>query len=538
MRVAPRTLAAAGLIAATGIGCWLLWSPLGANDLVGGDEGYYGTTARNICADPRFLLSTPLSPLGPPGDKPPLYPGLLALSVRAFGPGEAALRWPSLLAAAALALAVAWLAGSACGAWGAVAGAALLISLPWFADASRAAAAEIPLTAFGAFALVSATSSVPSARRALGAGTLLGLAFLCKLWLVVLIGIPVASALWPPRGGRFAPLATLAAATAAVASLHLLAVVVLEPGLLPHWIRIYFERSLAERVGGEGYAPYWIKPPVYYWAIMTHAFGLLLPLVLLGGEAAWRRFREPVPRALLLWAAGVLLLSAFTVKSAPYLYVVVPAWAALAALGAHAIASGRRPAWPTVAFGLAASAPWLMVRLGASALPWPLWLGVWLLFLAGLALVRLRPGWAAAVAATLAASAIVPGLVREAQRLPLRYHAPGYRAVAAALGPRLADVPADRACFVSAEAPALSFYLFRTGRYWGTPITPWTARRRRQVESDTSLRAFVVDPRQDLYGGWPDSTTLRWLETSTTEITQQVGEAEGRAIALRVFVRP
>jgi hypothetical protein len=188
--------------------------------------------------------------------------------------------------------------------------------------------------------------------------------------------------------------------------------------------------------------------------------------------------------------------------------------------------------------GMASCAPWLIERLGGAGLPWPLWLGVWILFLAGLALARLRPTWAVAVAATLAASAIVPGMVREAQRLPIRYHAPGYRAVAAALAPRLSNVPADRACFVSPEAPALSFYLFRTGLYWGTPITPWTERRLQGVASDTSLKAFIVDPGQDFYGGWPDSSTLRWLESSTTEITGQVAEARGRAIALRVFVRP
>jgi 4-amino-4-deoxy-L-arabinose transferase-like glycosyltransferase len=89
MRVAPRALAAAGLIVAAGTECWLLWSPPGANDIVGGDEGYDGTIARNIAADPRLLWSTPLSPLEPPGDKPPLYPALLARSARALGPTAA-----------------------------------------------------------------------------------------------------------------------------------------------------------------------------------------------------------------------------------------------------------------------------------------------------------------------------------------------------------------------------------------------------------------------------------------------------------------
>ena len=42
----------------------------------------------------------------------------------------------------------------------------------------------------------------------------------------------------------------------------------------------------------------------------------------------------------------------------------------------------------------------------------------------------------------------------------------------------------------------------------------------------------VVDPRQTLYGGWPDSTALTWLEHSTREITGDIGSQR-----LRVFVR-
>jgi hypothetical protein len=176
------------------------------------------------------------------------------------------------------------------------------------------------------------------------------------------------------------------------------------------------------------------------------------------------------------------------VKAYGYAYVVVPAWAGLAALGAHAIA-----AWP---------------RKGAAGV---------------------------AVALAVAASAL--GLAREAQRLPFRYHAPGYRAVAEAVAPLLADVPPARACFVGPEAPTLAFHLFRSGSYWGTPYVPWTSERRRGLMTDTALRVFVVDPQQVFYGGWPDSTTVAWLESSTTEITAVVAEHAGRPLALRAFVR-
>lgn len=44
---------------------------LGLNDLIGGNEGYYGVMARNILEDPSYIINTSLSPLGEPGDKFP-----------------------------------------------------------------------------------------------------------------------------------------------------------------------------------------------------------------------------------------------------------------------------------------------------------------------------------------------------------------------------------------------------------------------------------------------------------------------------------
>jgi 4-amino-4-deoxy-L-arabinose transferase-like glycosyltransferase len=482
----PPAAIALGVLAVLAL--WLAWSPLGANDLVGGDEGYYGTMARNVLASPRYLVSPSLRPLGPPGDKPPLYPALLALSVRILGPTATALRWPSVLAAAWLALCLAALVRRAAGAWAAAAAAAFLVTLPWFADASRVAAAEIPLTALGATALLVAAGGAGSKRRAALAGALLGAAFLCKLWLVALLALPVLALYLPLRRGRGAALAVLLGAAAVVASLQLVAVARFEPRELGHWTAVYLGRSLVERIGGAGYAGYWIRPPLFYAALIAHAFALLLPLVALGVVAAVRRFAEPVPRALLLWASGTLVLSLFAVKAGGYAYVVVPAWAGLAALGAQALA-GWRP----------------------------------------------RASLVAAVA--LAVAAVAGGLVRDAQRLPARYHAPGLREVAAAVAPRLVGVPPERECFVGPEWPTLSFHLFRSGGYWGTPIEPWTAERRRRVEADTSLRVFVVDAGRGLYGGWPDSTTVAWLESATTEITGEVAARGGRPATLRVFVR-
>jgi 4-amino-4-deoxy-L-arabinose transferase-like glycosyltransferase len=519
------------------IACWLHWSPLHANDLVGGDEGYYGTMARNVLADGRALLGPSLHPLGPPGDKPPLYPALLAPSIAAFGPTETAARWLSVLLAAAIALGLGALVRRAAGAWAGAAAAAMLVMLPWYADASRQVAAEIPLTALGTAALVVATGGALTRRRGLSAGTLLGLAFLCKLWLIALVALPLLAACRPARGPRAPALLALTASACFVASVQLIAAALFDPRVVAHWWTVYAGLSLSGRVAGSGYAGYWLKPPGFYWGLLTHAFGLLLPLVLCGAVDAVRRFREPVPRALLLWAAGVLVLSCFAVKSGEYAYVVVPAWAALAGIGAAAFAARRLPPLWAVALGVLVTSPVVVERAGGLPLDLAPWLAGWMAFAAARVIAAVKPAVSRAAAVALTIALALPGLVREARRMPVPYHAPGYRGVAAAIAPRLAGEPAARVCFVAPEAPAFEYYLFRSGTYWSSPSEPWNAERRRRLQADTSLKVFVVDREQRYYGGTSDSAMTRWLESSTNEITAEAGARAGRPLALRVFVR-
>jgi hypothetical protein len=324
-----------------------------------------------------------------------------------------------------------------------------------------------------------------------------------------------------------------------VASLQLVAVALFQSRDFAHWRDIYFGFSLLGRTSGSGYADYWLLPPAFYWSLLVHALTLLLPLVAIGLDAAVRRLDEPAPRALLIWVAGTLVLSAFAVKSGAYAFVIVPGWVALAALGAHALARGHRPSWVLLGLVfLAASPPVAALREESTVpIPVPLWLGVWAA--AGLALVVARRATqgARAAAVALVVLAAAGGLYRESQRLPVRYHVPGYRAVVAALGPRLAPVAPNRLCLVTPEAPALGYYLFRTARYWGTPVHPWRAEEGAALAADSALRAFVVDPAGKLYGGWPDSSALGAVELSTREITSEVAALAGPGFRLRVFVR-
>ncbi|HKQ56900.1 MAG TPA: hypothetical protein VJY35_03440, partial [Candidatus Eisenbacteria bacterium] len=111
------------------------------------------------------------------------------------------------------------------------------------------------------------------------------------------------------------------------------------------------------------------------------------------------------------------------------------------------------------------------------------------------------------------------------------------RAIARQLAPRLAPDPPARAAFVAPEAPVFAYHLFRTGLYWATPHTPWSDARRARIIGDPGLRAFIVDPSGNGYGGGPDSATLAWLERDTREITREIEALERRRISVRVFVR-
>jgi hypothetical protein len=524
------------------VALWLTWSPLDANDLLAGDEGYYGTLARNLLADRAQWLSPSLTPLGPPGDKPPLYPGLLALSVAVGGPTATALRWPSVALAALIALGAGVLArraASTAGAtgadWAAPAAAATLMALPWYGDASRFAMSDIPMTAAGIAAWIAITGGRSSVPRALAAGALLGLAFQFKLWLAGVFVLPALTASWAgDRGSVRAPLALLAAA-ALVGLLHLGAVAALEPARLGHWADVYWWRMLLERVSDTDSV--YARSPTYYGSLLAHGLVLILPLAGLGLDRLRQRWREPMGLSVLAGCAAFLALSAFAVKSAVYLYALLPAWIIAAGVGVASIASRTaRPGIVTIVLAVASFPP-LVGATGAEPLPTVAWAGAWLATAVALLVARLRPRWSAAAAVALCALAVGVGLARQSRRLPARFHDPGYRAVARDLAPYLAATPPGRPSFVAPEAPAFAYHLFRTGLYWATPRQPWTARRQAAIVADTALRAFIVDPSRTAYGGWPDSATVAWLEGGTREITSEIDGHAHRSIAVRVFVR-
>jgi len=195
-----------------------------------------------------------------------------------------------------------------------------------------------------------------------------------------------------------------------------------------------------------------------------------------------------------------------------------------------------RPSIGPLVAGAVLTSP-LVARFGAQGLPAPAWAAVWVAAGALVWLTRLPKVPVSRLAQGWALLALGLGATRSAVRLSAAYHTPGYERVAAAIAPRLSDVAPDQACFVAPEVPTFAFHLFRTGRYWGTPIEPWSADRAPALRDDPRLRVFIVDPTRSFYGGWPDSATVRWLERETREVTAEMPPGPHGERPLRVFVR-
>lgn len=486
--------AAYALAAVLVVTLWTLLSPPWANDLVGGDEGYYGVMARNIAASTSQWPAPSLTPLGEAGDKPPLYPMMVALSLRLFGVTETGVRAVSLLSSAVILWACALLArraGNVAGGWAAL---ALLGTLPWFADSARVACAELPLAAFGLLALVVLSGGAPTLPRGAVAGALFGAAFLCKLWLVVLPGIPALIYLLPER--KWSMLSGVMLGFMTVAGAHLLLLYALDPSHLQLWWNVAWTFSLSSRAVGQGFADYWLHGPTFYVRLVFRALALATPLLMVGTMHAAVGNTRRLARALVGGFAALALMSLFRVKSGGYMVPLVPVLTVLAAVGFAELWDGFR-SWPLPLPKGAARGAGLMV------------LGV----------------------------AVLVGGARTATRLPQHYHDTGYRDVAAALAPVLAGAPPQQVSLIAPEAPSFAFHLFRRADYWDTPYRRWTPERHAALATDSMVRAFVVDTTQRFYGGWPDSAALAWLEGNTREITGEISARRGRPLELRVFVR-
>jgi len=531
---------------------------LGTPDLVGGDEGYYGTYARNILTGGfSQLLNLGREPLSAPDNKPFLFPLLLAGPIAVAGPSEGALRAvPALFG-----LACAWLVaaivrrrrGEAEARWAAAA----VLVLPPLVYASRVVMGEGVLAAFGLAGILAALRAIEerSNRWALVAGALWGCGFLVKLWLVALFVIPVFAALLadPSRRterGAWGRLVLAGVPFAAVGGLHLGLVAAFSPGTLRFWFEQYFIFSLFGRTEGSTFASYWHQPWSFYVRATVQTCFPALPflfLAVLGASAPDSRKRAGSLPQRTLWgvmAFELFLISFMAVKLRQYSFPLMPAIAALAGIGAVPLWTGAATARQR-RFAACATALLLVLVAVWQASPEPLYpsstmAGAVLLFLAGMAVLLAAGGSLQAVSGRLAVAAgLAVALAGSALTVKKEClgHRTGYREAAEALAPSLASIPATRVCFLAPEVPSFQFYLFRTGRYWSSPYEPHSAAELIALASRPDFRGFVTTDREDLYGGRTPAEVVRWLEAHTRELTGDVRRRVGRPVPIRVFVK-
>lgn len=516
---------------------FVLTRNLEANDLIGGDEGYYAVMARNACQGFRAALNPSLTPLGDPGDKPPLVPLFLSLGLLLGGIREGSLRLPILLTAVAIAplliLVTRAVRANTSGKWAA----AIWLCTPAIAYAGRIVQAEPVLVALGLAGMWGMLRAIQrdSSGVAIVGGALLGLAYLSKLWLVAPLIAAIAGAacleIARPHHERVSFLRVLlvgAAAFLIVASAQILLCFLVTPETVPHWIRIYFEFSMQGRGSGQGYADYWIKPWHYYLRILGQSMTLWLPLVVLGIFSWIQEARSGSRRAWTClslvggWLVVLIPFSAMAVKSGNYTLPFLPALCLCAGQGIVGFRSRHCPV--SVTSLLLASLMGALLVLAAQIE------SAGGLRLHSSATTSIGLCWSAVIAATaiggrhrslraastvLLAVTLLAGLARQVQLTRVQNHSTGFASLARALEPGLLALDAREPCFFAPEWPSMSFYTYRTGRYWESPyVPPDPDSVLRSLESEAPWFYVVATP--GLYGGHPDSIAMSAILSSAT----------------------
>lgn len=515
----------------------LLAQDLGRNDLIFGDEPLYALSALNLRHGVHYLANPAVQPLGPPGDKPFLYPVLLAASFLFGGRGETA---PRLMTLALLLAAALPLYGIARAFWDArvAAFAALLfLASPLIANFGRWLRAEVPVT----LAVVAAVWALTRASRGkpagwgFAAGALLGLGFLCKLWLVA----PGASALAcglvahrlavGPVAGPFVRRIVIATAAGfvAIAWSQILLCALVTPDTVSHWISVYFGFSLTKRLVGEGFVSSWHQPWHHYFVQAGRMLGLALPAIAAGCVAMTMAVRgrsdgrERLALGVLVgWLLPLVPMSIFSVKSGNYVLPILPALFLVAGFGLAALTrsdavESLSPRQTRLAAGLA------LLFCAASQIEWTASAGprlhspgvaavqaVWILVLFARPTPR-RLAFAMCLALSVAA-----GLWRDFRITREAEMDIGYERLARLVEPALRATDTREVAFIAPAFPALSFYLFKTGRFWSVPYAgPEPEVAMNGLQSERPFFFVVKTPLDGLYGGAPSPAVLEAIES-------------------------
>jgi hypothetical protein len=118
------------------------------------------------------------------------------------------------------------------------------------------------------------------------------------------------------------------------------------------------------------------------------------------------------------------------------------------------------------------------------------------------------------------------GLVRDGQIVRTRRHLTGLRAAAEILAPGLEGIDPRQPCFISPEWPSMSFYTFRTGRYWESPYT--------EADPEGAIAAldggpffYVIQDDTGLYGGNPDERVMEMIRNEAYQLISSSDDGSG-----------
>jgi hypothetical protein len=337
--------------------------------------------------------------------------------------------------------------------------------------------------------------------------------------------------------------ATLRAAASAAllvfaigAASHLLLVLLLTPDFLGHWLDVYYGFAFKSRLAGAGYDPdLWYRPWWFYLAAVFKASFWGLPFVLFG---AWYLVKTRDTALALLVAAllsPVVLLSAFRVKQASYIYASVLAISVLLAVGFPALLQKRTLTAISVASGVAVGVAALCFTAGViTSAELLLICGLYgIYFVCSVAPPQYGP-WARFTATTtLTAVLLYSGIIVVEKTL---LHRTYFREIAGYFAPAVRSTRLTDVVFTSPEAPAMEFYTYRRGVYWETF-------RYRQSYDDFSRELgcasklfYVVDERGWIYGGDITPEKLATLKRDAVEVTAAIEQSVGQALPVSVFI--
>lgn len=544
---------------------------LGRPDLFGADEGTWAIGARNLVeGDGAQALALSATPLGAPAGTPILFPVVLSVMVRVFGPEEWAIRIPSAIAGLVGAFVLERIIRRG---WGQPAGhlaGAFAALLPPLVSASRAATVEPMLAASGLAGILFGLRAFEEDEPFEGAlaGLFFGLGFLAKGYAVGLYMLPLLVALVVrPRlfglGRTWRALGLLAAGFVLIGGARLFAIALFRPDLFGFQLATLFGASeAAARVAAAPTAfaadPKSLVSTLFFFLPLAGAGVAVLSRPVGEGEidsgatGGARRLDHRV-----LWGAYLVELvvvvavaGRLRLSSIP----VLPAIAALAGLGGAALLRPstdperrNRETLATVLAGLFILA--VAAVLAASPVE-PLFGGkerpvdvtAALAAIGGVALASalLLRGLGARLLGGRLAAVFLSGLLVAAGvesvraiGLALLGHRTGARETAAQISPLLAPARPTEVSFRGAELEALEFLLFRTGSSW---------------EGMASPEALVAEARAGKVRAWiyqedatpgPLAPPVAVREAMTAElrdVTPQVDARAGRTTGLRVFV--